>query len=243
VQAAPDDAAGSPHQLDRTATPTSPSEISGLVVLIVTAGYVDVVPCRWSSCYSRIAGVHSAATAAQDPGSGPCGPPSRRSCAPCPAGTSLGPSSAGRHPGLQVSVSGARPFRARIERSGDVALTVRMLWTGGASSRGRFCRMSDVLGDKAEGVSIRFARSGIQSPRQHHPRRPGERRGPKRSGDGVVRVEATAASRLGGRAGRRRRSASGHRASSRRVRRAGSLPATPSRCPAEPSMGVLGDGA
>jgi len=115
---------------------------------------------------------------------------------------------------------------------------------GGASSRGRFCRMSDVLGDKAEGVTIRFlARSGIQSPRQHHPRRPGERRGPKRSGDGVVRVEATAASRLGGRAGRRRRSASGHRASSRRVRRAGSLPATPSRCPAEPSMGVLGDGA
>jgi hypothetical protein len=32
------------------------------------------------------------------------------------------------------------------------------------------------------------------------------RRGPQRSGDGVVRVEATAASRLGGRTGRRRRS-------------------------------------
>jgi len=67
----------------------------------------------------------------------------------------------GRRPRAATQVyrspsAGARPFQARIERSGDVALTVRMLWTGGASSRGRFCRMSDVLGDKAEGVSIRF---------------------------------------------------------------------------------------
>jgi len=70
----------------------------------------------------------------------------------------------GRRPRAATQVyrspsAGARPFRARIERSGDVALTVRMLWTEGASSRGRFCRMSDVLGDKAEGVSIRFLRA------------------------------------------------------------------------------------
>jgi hypothetical protein len=53
----------------------------------------------------------------------------------------------------------AWPSRARIERSGDVALTARMLWTRGASPRGRFCRMSDILGDKAEGLSIRFLRA------------------------------------------------------------------------------------
>jgi hypothetical protein len=59
------------------------------------------------------------------------------------------------------------------------------------------------------GINQAFCGLGIQSPRQHHPRRSGARRGPQRSGDGVVRVEGTAASRLGGRAGRRRRSTSG----------------------------------
>ena len=49
--------AGSPYRLDRIAIPTSFSEISGLVVLIVSVGYVNVVPYQRSSCYSRVAGV------------------------------------------------------------------------------------------------------------------------------------------------------------------------------------------
>jgi hypothetical protein len=148
--------AGSPYQLDRTAMPTFLSEISGLVVLIVTVGYVDVVPCRWSSCYSRIAGV----TFSCDCCSGPRQRTMRTAMPeePCarPRRNAPGPSSAGRHQVYRSPAAGARPSRARIERSGDVALTARMLWTGGASPRGRFCRMSDVLGDKAEGLSIRF---------------------------------------------------------------------------------------
>ena len=152
----------------------------------------------------------TATTAAQDPGSGPCGPPSRRSRAPYPAGVSPGPSSAGR-PQVHLSPSAeARPSRARIERSGDVALTARMLWTGVGIVAGAI--LPDERRPRRQGrgdINRVFVGLGIQSPRQHHPRRPGERRGPQRSGNGVVRVEATAASRLGGRAGRRRRSPQG----------------------------------
>ena len=156
---------GQPIPRRRRQPRTPPSEISGLVVLKVTVGYVDVITSRWSSRYTCIAGVIQLRlllrTPAADlvdrqaggavrhtprerlPGRRPPPPPSsaclrRRSRSP---------------PGPELSdlVTSGLPR----EESGQ----------GRASSRGRFCRVSEALGDKAEVVLIRlFAAQAFKVP-------------------------------------------------------------------------------
>jgi hypothetical protein len=53
----------------------------------------------------------------------------------------------------------ARPSRARIERSGDVALTARMLWTGGSVVAGVILPDERRPRRQGRGVSIRFLRA------------------------------------------------------------------------------------